>query len=177
MAFLSYYIVLQFLISSNVFDCIQGAAIICENDSFIKKSNDFGDKFAHNISHIHISVETETNENEVNKFLHKIQCTLEKAKPWMDELQQEAKRLEEAAKLLELGIINSFGAFIDKLTEDEPQKPSHTALNATVAGNGDNSSTTTAGELAITTTTEEISEFLCPEGFIADHNGICERIE
>lgn len=104
----------------------------------------------------------EGNKNSLNKLFHNIQCTLEKAKPWVAELQQEAKRLEEAAKLLGLGILNSFGEFVDKLVEENAETPTKFPENSTLsAENSDNSTEIVS---------EEISQYLCPEGFIADRS-------
>lgn len=113
----------------------------------------------------------EDNKNSLKKIFHNIQCTLEKAKPWVAELQQEAKRLEEAAKLLGLGILNSFGQFVDKLVEETVDNKTVNTKNSTLLN--ENEIIPNSTEIA----NEELSPYLCPEGFVADQNGICERID
>lgn len=151
---------------------VESAAIICDvpsvTESLNLEENSFNKTGKQNPSY--------AQENDINKFLHKIQCSLEKAKPWVNELQQEAKRLEEAAKRLGIGILNSFGEFINKLAEEDTENPiiissEQSPTNGKINGSIVVSSTTE------TVTTEMISEFLCPEGFIADHNGICEPVD
>lgn len=58
---------------------------------------------------------TTTKPSELNQFLHNMQCTLEKAKPWIDDLEKEAKRLEETAKRVGLSIVHRFGDLMDSL--------------------------------------------------------------
>ncbi|XP_016988528.1 uncharacterized protein LOC108051087 [Drosophila rhopaloa] len=41
---------------------------------------------------------TTPSPSEVNKFVHSLQCTLEKAKPWIANIEKEAKILEEKAR-------------------------------------------------------------------------------
>ncbi|XP_075155977.1 uncharacterized protein LOC142229312 [Haematobia irritans] len=176
MNFLLYFIGLQVIFSQYTIRTVKSAAIICDDAKLIKatESKEVENKFAHNTSVHHLQHEQPPSyegTNKLNIFLHKIQCSLEKAKPWIDELQQEAKRLEEAAKILGLGILNSFGDFIHKLAEDDPVK---SPANAT-AGHMESNITTTTTTQEVST--EKISDFLCPDGFVADHNGICERIE
>ncbi|XP_046802493.1 uncharacterized protein LOC111683183 [Lucilia cuprina] len=150
---------------------VDTAAVICSED---KPTVDLADRKTYadtssedyNIN----SKNKEGNKNSLNKLFHNIQCTLEKAKPWVAELKQEAKRLEEAAKLLGLGILNSFGEFVDKLVEETVETSTKNPNNSTLSGDGAVNSTAETGN-------EEISQYLCPEGFIADHNGICERID
>uniref|UniRef100_A0A1I8NTB6 Uncharacterized protein n=1 Tax=Stomoxys calcitrans TaxID=35570 RepID=A0A1I8NTB6_STOCA len=145
---------------------VNGAAIICEEKKASKTNEETVDKLSHNTSSHHLqhnSHKQHYNEtNKLNKFLHKIQCSLEKAKPWIDELEQETKRLEEAAKILGIGILNSFGDFINKLSEDGPPLGQTSGMNVTASTEE--------------VTTEEIPVILCPDGFVADYNGICERI-
>ena len=143
---------------------VQAAALICpDSDADIIAKPD------HKV-HLELYNDNEevreANKNSLNKLFHSIQCTLEKAKPWVADLQQEAKRLEEAAKILSLGIVNAFGEFVDKLVEDS------TELSINVEHNS-----TAISDVTTSDTSNEISDYLCPEGFIADHNGICERIE
>lgn len=137
---------------------VQSAALICADTDV-----NVNDKPDHKV-HLEPDNSNEEvrkgNKNSLNKLFTSIQCTLEKAKPWLAELQQETKRLEEAAKVLSLGIVNAFGQFVDKLVEDSTEMPVKTEQNTTTESDSN-----------------EISVYLCPEGFIADHNGICERIE
>ncbi|KAI9590198.1 hypothetical protein GQX74_008366 [Glossina fuscipes] len=130
---------------------------------------------------------TENADNKgIKNFLHSIQCSLEKAKPWMDELEQEAKRLEAAAKRLGFGILHTFGEFMDKLVGDIQQTG---IKNETLIETELTPKETTTTPRAVTTVTaiyasdtdNEISAVddrlhLCPEGFVMDHNGLCERI-
>lgn len=165
---------LHLLFIENSLKLVENAPINCNENKIITETmneSKEGNSQKHSNEN---QPETEDN-NEVNNLFHKIQCSLERVKPWMNELQQEAKRLQEAATLLGSGIINSFGAFINKLAEDEPSlKPLVQNNNVTPMNNSSTTASTTTMEIA---TTEQISEFLCPDGFIADHNGICERME
>uniref|UniRef100_A0A1B0ADJ9 Protein TsetseEP domain-containing protein n=1 Tax=Glossina pallidipes TaxID=7398 RepID=A0A1B0ADJ9_GLOPL len=130
---------------------------------------------------------TESADNKgIKNFLHSIQCSLEKAKPWMDELEQEAKRLEAAAKRLGFGILHTFGEFMDKLVGDIQQTG---IKNESLIETELTPKETTTTPRAVTTVTaiyasdtdNEISAdddrlHLCPEGFVMDHNDLCERI-
>ncbi|EDW07870.2 uncharacterized protein LOC6584913 [Drosophila mojavensis] len=84
------------------FGQLQAAPIICGSDgqASVKSSE---------------SAEVTPKPSEVNQFLHNVQCTLEKAKPWIEDLETEAKRLEETAKRVGLSIVNRFGDLIDSL--------------------------------------------------------------
>ncbi|XP_037823723.1 uncharacterized protein LOC119612076 [Lucilia sericata] len=150
---------------------VDTAAVICSEDKPTidlaeRKTDADNSSEEYNVD----SKNKEENKNSLNKLFHNIQCTLEKAKPWVAELQQEAKRLEEAAKLLGLGILNSFGEFVDKLVEETAETSTKNPYNSTLSAED-------AGNSTVDTANEEISQYLCPEGFIADHNGICERID
>ncbi|XP_017850802.1 uncharacterized protein LOC108605552 [Drosophila busckii] len=61
--------------------------------------------------------------SEVNQFLHSVQCTLEKAKPWIEDLEKEAKRLEETAKRVGLSIVHRFGSIMDTLLGAAVNRP------------------------------------------------------
>lgn len=94
-------ILLLFLLSLCIGQ-LQAAPIICGSDAQASvKSTD--------------AAEVTPKPNEVNQFLHNVQCTLEKAKPWIDDLETEAKRLEETAKRVGLSIVTRFGDLIDTL--------------------------------------------------------------
>lgn len=142
---------------------VQAAALICSDN---KPSLEIADHKANVDNNSTEEYDREGSINSLNKIFHSLQCTLEKAKPWVAELQQEAKRLEEAAKILGLGILNSFGDFVDKLVDGDTVNTEQ--INGTLSE--ENSS-------SMESATEEISQYLCPEGFIADHNGICERLD
>lgn len=142
---------------------VQAAALICSDN---KPSLEIADHKANVDNNSTEEYDREGSKNSLNKIFHSLQCTLEKAKPWVAELQQEAKRLEEAAKILGLGILNSFGDFVDKLVDGDTVNTEQ--INGTLSE--ENSS-------SMESATEEISQYLCPEGFIADHNGICERLD
>ncbi|XP_055845829.1 uncharacterized protein LOC129911872 [Episyrphus balteatus] len=53
--------------------------------------------------------------SEVNKFFSKVQCTLEKAKPLVEEIEKEAKQLEERAKKFGESVINKFTRLMERL--------------------------------------------------------------
>lgn len=142
---------------------VQAAALICSDN---KPSLEIADHKANVDNNSTEEYDREGSINSLNKIFHSLQCTLEKAKPWVAELQQEAKRLEEAAKILGLGILNSFGDFVDKLVDGDTVNTEQ--INGTLSE--ENSS-------SMESATQEISQYLCPEGFIADHNGICERLD
>ncbi|KAM7350691.1 uncharacterized protein ACRADG_009202 [Cochliomyia hominivorax] len=157
-------IFVTFLMLKDMAD-VQAAALICSDNKPIVDLADHKVNMDNNNNKTeeYKRQNEEGSKNSLNKLFHNIQCTLEKAKPWVAELQQEAKRLEEAAKLLGLGILNSFGEFVDKLVDDIPPTTTNNTLNDEFIDLTENS-------------TEEISQYLCPDGFVADHNGICERV-
>ncbi|XP_017114321.1 uncharacterized protein LOC108137249 [Drosophila elegans] len=63
---------------------IQGASIVCGS----AETKSLEDSEA----------ATTPSPSEVNKFVHSLQCTLEKAKPWIANIEKEAKILEEKAR-------------------------------------------------------------------------------
>ncbi|EDV46218.1 uncharacterized protein LOC6551570 [Drosophila erecta] len=65
------------------FGQMQAASIVCGSDA---KSAEDADSV------------TTPSPSEVNKFVHSLQCTLEKAKPWIANIEKEAKILEEKAR-------------------------------------------------------------------------------
>lgn len=144
------------------------------------------------------------------KFLHSVQCSLEKVKPWAEELEHEVRRIEETAKRISFGILQSFGKFFDKLVnidqktvkKPSPKPPTTIKPSTTEAAlnteSTTHSSTVTStpketSNLKETTTTtnnpqhlddkepsdveNEIfgSSVLCPEGFVVNIDGICEK--
>lgn len=157
----------------NFTNTVESATIFCKD-----KTNGQELKSSHE-KPTESSTSTETvadNQNlpldkDIHKFINTIQCTLEKAKPLVTDLQKEVKRLEEAAKNLGLGIINTFGAFVDRLVVDNVKKEETTEVTDAVS----NKETTKI----IETSTEGFpmdsiqDNVICPDGFVADHNGIC----
>ncbi|XP_067637081.1 uncharacterized protein [Eurosta solidaginis] len=167
------------------------------------------------------------SQSQVTKFLQTVQDTLEKAKPWVVEIEKEAKRLEETAKRFSVGVIRDLGKFVDRLiggpngvgggSNKKPTQHSDTSTSSSTSmQNTDNKTpdvevTTAAATVAevlpdvvvvdanhatglaaaavtaalpavveISDAENEISgqqddSTLCPDGFVADVNGICLR--
>ncbi|XP_064555176.1 uncharacterized protein LOC135440098 [Drosophila montana] len=99
---------------------LQAAPIICGTDvqGSVKASEDSG---------------ATPRPSEVNQFLHNVQCTLEKAKPWIEDLETEAKRLEETAKRVGLSIVHRFGNLIETLLGTVANRPPSAGADATQA--------------------------------------------
>ncbi|EDW65763.1 uncharacterized protein [Drosophila virilis] len=99
---------------------LQAAPIICGTDgqASVKTSEESG---------------ATPRPSEVNQFLHNVQCTLEKAKPWIEDLETEAKRLEETAKRVGLSIVHRFGNLIDTLLGAVANRPPSAGADATQA--------------------------------------------
>lgn len=118
------------------------APIICGDDATAKSGSDV------NIT----EPATTTKPSEINQFLHNMQCTLEKAKPWIDDLEKEAKRLEETAKRVGLSIVHRFGDLMDSLLG--------AAANRIPNGAGEDATATTTTTSSATPTVhiEAISE-------------------
>jgi len=68
---------------------MQAASIVCGSEA--KSAGDSG-------SDSDADAVTTPSPSEVNKFVHSLQCTLEKAKPWIANIEKEAKILEEKAR-------------------------------------------------------------------------------
>ncbi|XP_036320250.1 uncharacterized protein LOC118734652 [Rhagoletis pomonella] len=155
-------------------------------------------------------------QSQVTQFLQTVQDTLEKAKPWVVELEKEAKRLEETAKRFGEGVIRGLGSFVDRLiggghgsivvkpanfgeistsspvnavSADDKSPPfDTTTATATVAevlpdfvAAGAADAAVDAAAAAANDAENEISgqqddNALCPDGFVAEVNGICLRI-
>lgn len=143
------------------------------------------------------------SQSQVTQFLQTVQDTLEKAKPWVVEIEKEAKRLEETAKRFGEGVIRGLGNFVDRLigvgngsgglkpTRHEQPSTTNPLHTSTMDDKTSDIPTTTAkavvAEVVAETSTvatavddaeNEISEHdnaLCPDGFVADVNGICLR--
>lgn len=62
------------------------------------------------------STATPTASQQLSNIIREVQCTLEKTN-WLTELEKEAKRLEENAKKIGLGFLNSVSSFVSALTE------------------------------------------------------------
>ncbi|XP_004521637.1 uncharacterized protein LOC101462800 [Ceratitis capitata] len=162
---------------------------------------------------------TQHGQSQVTQFLQTVQDTLEKAKPWVFEMEKEAKRLEETAKRFGEGVIRGLGKFVDRLigTANGNGSGSGSGSGAAKPNSGDEPSTT--NPLETTNTDEKQSDMatstasavavaevaveaaaaaaaadagavddaeneisgqqddstLCPDGFVADANGICLR--
>ncbi|KAH8303364.1 hypothetical protein KR059_009322 [Drosophila kikkawai] len=87
-----------------LFGQLQAASIVCGSEA---KALDGGD------------VETLTttpSPSEVNKFVHSLQCTLEKAKPWIANIEKEAKILEEKARDVTRSLFQRFNMLVTVLT-------------------------------------------------------------
>ncbi|KAH8420019.1 hypothetical protein KR009_005014 [Drosophila setifemur] len=59
---------------------------------------------------------TTPSPSEVNKFVHSLQCTLEKAKPWIANIEKEAKILEEKARDVTRSLFQRFNLLVSVLT-------------------------------------------------------------
>uniref|UniRef100_W8BPG2 Uncharacterized protein n=1 Tax=Ceratitis capitata TaxID=7213 RepID=W8BPG2_CERCA len=160
---------------------------------------------------------TQHGQSQVTQFLQTVQDTLEKAKPWVFEMEKEAKRLEETAKRFGEGVIRGLGKFVDRLIGTANGNGSGSGNGAAKPNSGDEPSTT--NPLETTNTDEKQSDMatstasavavaevaveaaaaaaataagavddaeneisgqqddstLCPDGFVADANGICLR--
>lgn len=57
-----------------------------------------------------------TASQQLTNIIREVQCTLEKTN-WLTELEKEAKRLEENAKKIGIGFLNSVSSFVTALTE------------------------------------------------------------
>lgn len=84
---------------------LMAAAIVCEGDSdaTIKSKSEIE------------STQSTPKPSDWNQFLHNVQCSLERAKPWVENIEKEAKRLEESAKRVGLGIVHRVGDLMDSL--------------------------------------------------------------
>ncbi|XP_017492265.1 PREDICTED: uncharacterized protein LOC108380406 [Rhagoletis zephyria] len=160
-------------------------------------------------------------QSQVTQFLQTVQDTLEKAKPWVVELEKEAKRLEETAKRFGEGVIRGLGSFVDRLigggggghgsivvkpanfgeistsspvnapvSADDKSPPPFDTTTATAAAvaevlpdfvaAGAADAAVDAAAAAANDAENEISgqqddNALCPDGFVAEVNGICLR--
>ncbi|XP_011185349.2 uncharacterized protein LOC105213932 [Zeugodacus cucurbitae] len=146
---------------------------------------------------------TNGSHSQVTKFLQTVQDTLEKAKPWVVELEKEAKRLEQTAKRFGEGVIRGLGSFVDRLigvgNSSGGPKPTRHEQPSTTSPLHTSTTDDNKSDIATTTATAVVSEVvadvsaiasaadeaeneifehdntLCPDGFVADVNGICLR--
>ncbi|XP_014092837.2 uncharacterized protein [Bactrocera oleae] len=142
-------------------------------------------------------------QSQVTQFLQTVQDTLEKAKPWVVEIEKEAKRLEETAKRFGEGVIRGLGNFVDRFigvgngsgglkpTRYEQSSTTSPLHTSTTDDKMSDIPTTTAKAVVAEVVTETMSAVsavddaeneifehdnaLCPDGFVADVNGICLR--
>ncbi|XP_053947828.1 uncharacterized protein LOC128856548 [Anastrepha ludens] len=150
-------------------------------------------------------------QSQVTQFLQTVQDTLEKAKPWVVEIEKEAKRLEETAKRFGEGVIRGLGSFVDRLigvghggvkptsnggisttspayaenVDDKTPDFTATTAAATVAEVLPDIAAPSVADVAAAADAANDAEneisgqqddnALCPDGFVADVNGICLR--
>eukprot|EP00099_Drosophila_melanogaster_P010756 NP_001285066.1 uncharacterized protein Dmel_CG9689, isoform B [Drosophila melanogaster] len=79
---------------------MQAASIVCGSEA---KSAEDGDSV------------TTPSTSEVNKFVHSLQCTLEKAKPWIANIEKEAKILEEKARDATISLFQRINKLVNVL--------------------------------------------------------------
>ncbi|XP_034123362.1 uncharacterized protein LOC117580775 [Drosophila guanche] len=87
---------------------LQAAAILCGTE--VKSLEDS-------------ATTTPKPHSEVTKFVHSVQCTLEKAKPWIENIEKEAKLLEEKARDVTRSLLQRITLFVNVLTLPKPEKP------------------------------------------------------
>ncbi|EDW00530.1 uncharacterized protein LOC6564560 [Drosophila grimshawi] len=93
------------------------------------------------------STTTTPKPSEVNQFLHNVQCTLEKAKPWIEDLEKEAKRLEETAKRVGLSIVHRFGNLMDSILGAAANRIPSVTTTTTIMPPSSSTSTSTERDL------------------------------
>uniref|UniRef100_A0A034WCT1 Apolipophorin-3 n=1 Tax=Bactrocera dorsalis TaxID=27457 RepID=A0A034WCT1_BACDO len=180
--------------SGNVNELQRKAGDGTEVDAAVLNLTDFSNSSTNGTNH---------GQSQVTQFLQTVQDTLEKAKPWVVELEKEAKRLEETAKRFGEGVIRGLGSFVDRLigvgngsggpkpTRHEQSSTTNPLHTSTADDKTPDLPTTTAKAVVAEVVSEtlaavsavddaenEISEHdnaLCPDGFVADVNGICLR--
>ncbi|KAH8416487.1 hypothetical protein KR222_005528, partial [Zaprionus bogoriensis] len=108
---------LTLLLFSLCMEQLLAAPIICGDDADAAakaaKAKSEEDQAAGGADGATTEAVTTPKPSELNQFLHNMQCTLEKAKPWIEDLEKEAKRLEETAKRVGLSIVHRFGDLMD----------------------------------------------------------------
>ncbi|XP_002134548.2 uncharacterized protein [Drosophila pseudoobscura] len=93
---------------------LQAAAILCGSEA---KSLEDLDSYSDSDSGT-----TPKPPSEVTKFVHSVQCTLEKAKPWIENIEKEAKLLEEKARDVTRSLLQRITLFVNVLTLPKPPK-------------------------------------------------------
>ncbi|EDW82001.1 uncharacterized protein Dwil_GK25362 [Drosophila willistoni] len=114
---MNYSLILAIVVLSLCLGHLQGAAILCGSDSEASVASKSVEES------LDSTVVTPTKKpSELNKLLHTVQCSLEKAKPWIENIEKEAKNLEETAKRVGLRIVHSFGDIMDSFLETVGQR-------------------------------------------------------
>nr|XP_016936794.1 uncharacterized protein LOC108015065 [Drosophila suzukii] len=114
------------------FGQMQAASIVCGSEA--KSAGDSG-------SDSDVDAVTTPSPSEVNKFVHSLQCTLEKAKPWIANIEKEAKILEEKARDVTRSLFQRINMLVnvlalpansekDKEKDKEPEKEVTTTTTA-----------------------------------------------
>lgn len=134
------------LLLSLSLDQLLAAPIICGDDAVAAAKADTDGATT--------EVATTTKPSELNQFLHNMQCTLEKAKPWIDDLEKEAKRLEETAKRVGLSIVHRFGDLMDSLLGAAANRRPNGTSDATATEAAPSSSATPTPTVHIEAITE-----------------------
>ncbi|XP_017012855.2 uncharacterized protein [Drosophila takahashii] len=82
---------------------LQAASIVCGSEAKSAGDSD--------------SDSTTPSPSEVNKFVHSLQCTLEKAKPWIANIEKEAKILEEKARDVTRSLFQRINMLVNVLAQ------------------------------------------------------------
>ncbi|KAH8394001.1 hypothetical protein KR200_011278 [Drosophila serrata] len=88
----------------SLFGQLQAASIVCGGEAKALEGGDLE------------TLTTTPSPSEVNKFVHSLQCTLEKAKPWIANIEKEAKILEEKARDVTRSLFQRFNMLVTVLT-------------------------------------------------------------
>lgn len=138
------------LLLSVCLDQLLAAPIICGDDAVAAAKADSDGATT--------EAATTTKPSELNQFLHNMQCTLEKAKPWIDDLEKEAKRLEETAKRVGLSIVHRFGDLMDSLLGAAANRRPNSTSNATATDAAPSSSPTPTVHIEAITEADQLLE-------------------
>ncbi|XP_017063974.1 uncharacterized protein LOC108103120 [Drosophila eugracilis] len=128
------------------FGQMQAASIVCGSEAKSAEDSDTD------------SVTT-PSPSEVNKFVHSLQCTLEKAKPWIANIEKEAKILEEKARDVTRSLFQRINMLVNVLalpvnSEKDKNKDKQQAEVTTTA---EGSSTTEASSSSQSDLKEELT--------------------
>ncbi|XP_016954445.1 uncharacterized protein LOC108027513 [Drosophila biarmipes] len=110
------------------FGQLQAASIVCGSEA--KSARDPGSDS---------DAATTPSPSEVNKFVHSLQCTLEKAKPWIANIEKEAKLLEEKARDVTRSLFQRVSMLVNVLAlpanseKDKNKEPEGEATSSTAA--------------------------------------------